>query len=73
MPAFCEDGRGLVRSPLYSDDMLAPWNGGNERIITEGAELERESFQVVIRQGLVRKGEDVVFQPSLANLVRETG
>jgi len=69
MPVFGEDRGGLVGRSLHSDNMLPARDRGDERILSERAECESKPLKIVVRQRLIRKGQNAVFEPCCANIV----
>ena len=63
MPALGKDRRGLVGHAFDSDDMRMAGNGRDERVLTEGAEMQRERFQLRGRQFLVWESQHLMLQP----------
>ena len=67
MPIFGKDRVSLIRFPADCRDVFAPFNGVEERVLTEFAEAGGEAFELIVIQFLPGKGQDMVFQLRLAN------
>jgi hypothetical protein len=48
--------------------VLSAGNGLYERVLSEVAKVTSESLQVIIAERLIRKGENTVLNPRLANI-----
>ena len=57
-----------VAAALYRNNVLTIRYGGDKGVLTEGAEVARESFKVVITHGLFGEGQHVVFEPGGSDL-----
>ena len=48
VPVLGKERGGFVRLAFYGDNMLAVRQRGNERILAERSEIQREAFEIVI-------------------------
>ena len=67
MPTFGKDRVSLIHLPADCRDVFAPFNGVEERVLTEFAKAGGEAFELIVIQFLFGKGQNMVFQPRLAN------
>lgn len=62
MPTFGKDWVSLIRFPADCRNVFAPFNGVEERGLTEFAEAGGEAFELIVIQLLLGEGRDMVFQ-----------
>ena len=67
MPVLGKQRRLLVSLAADRGDVLPSGDRGEERIVTEPAEIEREPLKIVVVDILIGEGEDVVFEPGLSH------